>query len=437
MASGKGLPAIAESRPLRLLLFFLLYASQGVTFGIFVYAVPAWMAANGASAAQIGAVVSATGLPWSLKFLNGFLMDRFTFLPMGRRRSWLMGGQATVLVGLFLLAARDPLVGDVALLAAFAFVLNLAINFQDVATDGMAADIVPEAERARTNGVMFGGQAMGISGATAFGGLLLADFGMREAALACAVCILIALLLVAACREQPGERLLPWTAGAPSAQAMAAHVDGWGPLLRAVGHAVRQRQGVLLVLAATAAGIGWGLGLGAMPLLGVQTAGMPQATYSALSGTGSLVGGMLGLLVFGFVADLFGPLRLFRLALASFAVVVLAMLLAQPHWGSPWPITLFVFAMLILRVMQQIPFGALSMGLCIPAIAATHMTIFMTMANLGSTIGNLLIGPVERFGGLPGMLIVMMGCYALALGFAFALRVGAAARPAQPVAVVA
>ncbi|MGL6044143.1 MAG: MFS transporter, partial [Sandaracinobacteroides sp.] len=383
----QGLPAISHSRPLRLLLFFLLYASQGVTYGLFVFAVPGWLAANGASAIEIGAVVSATGLPWTFKFLNGFVMDRFTFLAMGRRRSWLMGGQAAVVVGMAVLAARDPLVGDVALIAAFGFALNLAINFQDVATDGLAADIVPEAERARTNGVMFGGQALGIAGATAFGGLLLADFGMRAAALACALSILVALVLVAFCRERPGERLLPWTEGVASAEAQAVQSTNWGPLLRAVAHAVRQREGVLLMLAAVTAGVGWGLGLGLMPLMATQTAGMSQATYSALAGTASLVAGMLGLLVWGFVADLFGPLRLYRLAIFGFALVICAMLLAQPHWGSAWPITLFVFAMKILRIMQMTPSGALAMGLCVPAIAATHMTFFATMANLGSTIG--------------------------------------------------
>jgi MFS transporter, PAT family, beta-lactamase induction signal transducer AmpG len=424
MALRSGLPTVADSRPMRLLLFFVLYVSQGVTFATFTFAVPGWMAANGASAAAIGAVVSAAGLPWSLKFLNGILMDRFTFLAMGRRRSWLIGGQGVVLLGMFALAARNPAVGEVALLSAFAFGLNLAINFQDVATDGMAADLVPEAERARTNGVMFGGQAIGVSGATAIGGMLLADFGMTAAALACSSCILIGMALVMACRERPGERLLPWTKGTASAEAVAVHSEGWGELLRAAGLAVREKQGLLLASVATISGIGWGLGLGAQPLLATQTAGMSQATYSALQGSGSLVGGMLGLLVFGFVADLIGPLKLYRVALALFCATIGAMLLAQPFWGSPWPITLTVLSFFTLRTMQQIPYGALSMGLCVPAIAATHMTFFMTMANLGSTIGSLLIGPVNGFGGIPAMLGVMMGCYLSAFCLAMMLRIG-------------
>jgi len=122
-------------------------------------------------------VLSASSLPWTLKFLNGFLMDRFAFLPMGRRRAWIVGGQAVLLSGLLVLAARDPGVDEVALVAAFAFVLNLAVNFQDVATDGLAADLVPEVERARAAGVMFGAQSIGIAATTALAGFLLAEHG--------------------------------------------------------------------------------------------------------------------------------------------------------------------------------------------------------------------------------------------------------------------
>ena len=34
-----------------------------------------------------------TALPWTLKLVNGFIMDRYTFLAMGRRRIWIIGAQ--------------------------------------------------------------------------------------------------------------------------------------------------------------------------------------------------------------------------------------------------------------------------------------------------------------------------------------------------------
>ena len=84
---------LASNRRLRLFTLFILYVAQGLPIGLMWIAIPAWMAANGADAADVGFVLGLTALPWTLKLVNGFIMDRYTFLPMGRRRVWLIGAQ--------------------------------------------------------------------------------------------------------------------------------------------------------------------------------------------------------------------------------------------------------------------------------------------------------------------------------------------------------
>src|SRR5688500_7030383 len=91
-----GWPALSEDRYLRFSVIFLLYVAQGLPIGLFQFAIPAWMAARGSSAADVGYVLSAGLLPWSLKLINGFVMDRFAFLAMGRRRAWLIGAQCLI-----------------------------------------------------------------------------------------------------------------------------------------------------------------------------------------------------------------------------------------------------------------------------------------------------------------------------------------------------
>ena len=66
---------LAENRSLRLFTLFILYVAQGVPIGLFWFAIPAWMAANGAGAADVGYVLALTALPWTLKLVNGFIMD--------------------------------------------------------------------------------------------------------------------------------------------------------------------------------------------------------------------------------------------------------------------------------------------------------------------------------------------------------------------------
>ena len=180
---------LERSRPLRLFTLFILYVGQGMQIGLFWFAVPAWMAVNGATAAQVGSVAALTALPWSLKLVNGFIMDRYTFLPMGRRRAWILASQGVMVASLLAAAIINPQVGDVAVLGAIGFAVNLATTFQDVAVDGLAVDIMTEDERARGSGMMFGGQSMGIAMATALCGFLIDGFGAQASFIAVAASI--------------------------------------------------------------------------------------------------------------------------------------------------------------------------------------------------------------------------------------------------------
>ena len=134
--------ALSEHRNLRFAMLGLLYFAQGLPFGLFDYALPAWLAQNGASAAAIGSVQAMVILPWTFKLAYGLLMDRYAFLAMGRRRPWIIVGQSGLALAFLALALIDPGVKQIALIAAFAFVLGLASAVQDVAVDGLAVDIL-------------------------------------------------------------------------------------------------------------------------------------------------------------------------------------------------------------------------------------------------------------------------------------------------------
>ena len=52
-----------------------------------------WLASQGVGAGDIGSYLAVIVLPWAFKLITGPLMDRFEFLPMGRRRPWVIGAQ--------------------------------------------------------------------------------------------------------------------------------------------------------------------------------------------------------------------------------------------------------------------------------------------------------------------------------------------------------
>jgi PAT family beta-lactamase induction signal transducer AmpG len=416
------LPTLSESRLLRLVYFYAFYGAQGVAVGLFTFAIPAWLAADGASVAQVGAVVGAAMFPWGIKFLNGFFVDRFAWLPMGRRRAWIVGSQLGLLVAFGVLAVADPGVSDLALIAALAFGVNLIVNFQDVSVDGLAADIVPKDERGRTAGVMFGGQSIGIAVTSAVAGWLLIHYGMRGAALACMVYVVAVLVLAASCRERAGERLLPWTRGEASPDAVAVYVGAWRPLFARTYRAMARRECLLLWFAAFAWGAAFGMSLSVLPALATQRAGFSAAEYGALTGTVNLLVGIACLLLFGHIADRVGPLRMYRTSVALGLLACIVMLVAQPLWSGVLPVTLMVIAFLTLRSLLNVPYNAMALGLSNPAVAATQVTLFNSPSNLAISMVGLLLEPLDRAGG-PAAIVACMAVFAgISLGLALTIR---------------
>ena len=404
------LPTLSESRLLRLVYFYAFYGAQGVSIGLFTFAIPAWLAADGASVAQIGAVVGAATFPWGIKFLKGFFVDRFAWLPMGRRRAWIVGSQLGLLVAFGVLAVVNPGVSDLALISAMAFGVNLIVNFQDVSVDGLAADIVPKEERGRTAGVMFGGQSIGVAVTSTVTGWLLIHYGMRGAALACMLYIVAVLLLAASCRERAGERLLPWTRGEASPDAAAVYVGAWRPLFARTYRAMARRECLLLWFASFAFGAAYGMSLSVLPLLATQRAGFNAAEYGALTGTVNLLVGIACLLLFGHIADRVGPLRMYRTSLVVGLLACIAMLVAQPLWAGVLPVTLMVIAILTLRLLLNVPYNAMALGLSNPSVAATQVTLFNSPSNLAVSMVGFLLGPLDRAGG-PAAIVACMAVF--------------------------
>ena len=416
------LPTLSESRLLRLVYFYAFYGAQGVSIGLFTFAIPAWFAADGASVAQVGTVVGAAMFPWGIKFLKGFFVDRFAWLPMGRRRAWIVGSQLGLLVAFGVLAVVNPGVSDLALISAMAFGVNLIVNFQDVSVDGLAADIVPKEERGRTAGVMFGGQSIGVAVTSTVTGWLLIHYGMRGAALACMLYIVAVLLLAASCRERAGERLLPWTRGEASPDAAAVYVGAWRPLFARTYRAMARRECLLLWFASFAFGAAYGMSLSVLPSLATQRAGFSAAEYGTLTGTVNLVVGIACLLLFGHIADRVGPLRMYRTSLVVGLLASIAMLVAQPLWAGVLPVTLMVIAILTLRLLLNVPYNAMALGLSNPAVAATQMTLFNSPSNLAMSMVGFLLGPLDRAGGPAAIVACMAVFVGISLALALTIR---------------
>ena len=400
----------------------LFYFTQGFPIGLFFYAVPSWMAANGAGTGEVAAVVGMAAMPWSLKLVNGFLIDRYTFLPMGRRRIWIIGAQSMIVLVLLAGAALSPAYNDAFLLSAIGFAANVAVTFQDVGIDSLAVDIMAEDERAKAAGIMFGAQALGASAATWLGGATLAGFGF-------AGCMIIGALVPASVavygmiiREREGERCLPWSAGTSHPQNLAIHTAAWLPLLKDGFRAVLAPLSLVLLPVLLLRALPYGAHEAFHPVLATTTAGWGLTDYPNVMSTTGLVAGLLGLVIGGWSVDAIGAQRSLNILLALTVATFAAMALAQDHWGEKYVLVSYIFVTEVLGMFATIALIPICMRMCSPAVAATQFTIYMALSNLGRPLGAWIASATAGTGHAAAMYWLMAASWGLSLAIMLVIR---------------
>ncbi|WP_338244003.1 MFS transporter [Aurantiacibacter hainanensis] len=406
---------LAESSRLRLFTLFILYVAQGVPIGLFWTAIPAWMAANGASAADVGSVLALTALPWTLKLVNGFIMDRYTFLAMGRRRAWIVGAQTVMIALLVVCAMVQPGVEDVLLLGLAGFVVNMATTFQDVAVDGLAVDIMEEDERARASGMMFGGQYIGIAAATGITGLAIAIYGPSAAYLLAAAFIGLITVYVLVLRERSGERRLPWSPGEAHVRNREIHLGAWWPILKNTFRSVLLPASLLWLPVLLVRGFHYGIFGAITPMMGANEVGWNEAQITATAGTAQLVAGIIGLTLGGWLGDRFGAKRTTIAFFGLYMAFSASMLAAQPLWGDANTFILFVYGWYALDILITVAALPISMRLCDKRVAATQFTLYMACSNFGISIGAYVFSLSDRLGGLPVLFMVVFALHGVGL----------------------
>lgn len=404
-----------SNRVLRLFTIFILYVAQGIPIGLFWFAIPTWMAVNGASAADVGSVLALTALPWSLKFINGFIMDRYTFLAMGRRRAWVLGGQLAMVAVFIAAAIIQPGPNDVAMLGLLGLVGNAATTIQDVAVDGMCVDLLEEDERAKGGAMMFGGQLIGTAAATAATGWAIANLGATGAYLVAALLIGIVSLFVLFVRERAGERAMPWSAGAPHPKNAAVQLGAWWPLLKTTFLSVMRPVSLFFVPVLLFKGAQYGVMTGAQPLIATGEAGMSETRVTAIAGTAQLIGGLLGLTLGGWAGDRFGAKWSTITLLVTWLIFNAGMALSSGYWVNTNYVTAFIISWFAIDTLISVVVVPIAMRLSAPKVAATQFAIYMAVNNMGISLGAVIIGLSDKLGGLIPVFWLMLAFNGLAL----------------------
>jgi MFS transporter, PAT family, beta-lactamase induction signal transducer AmpG len=404
----KKLPSLEESSILRYISFASLYVAQGLPDGLLLYAIPAWLAALGVSPIEIGSYVAISILPWSLKIIDAPIMDRFTYLAMGRRRPWVLFGQTGLLISFFLMSFIADPANHIILLMIFGFIVNFFAAFQDVATDGMAIDLLPVDQQARANGIMWGSKTIGISVSVALGSWAINTVGFSYAIASFSVVIFLIMLIPLVIKERAGEKMFPWTPGAASKKSIDIQLNSWKGLFKNVVRIFMLPVSLIMGMAAFSASLGRGLIDVVLPFLTVQELGWTDQEYSGVFASANLAAGLLGMIIGGFLIDYFGKVKMMSVFISLLTLLVLVMSVFSSLWHNELLVTSFIFIFYILFVMFNISMFATAMHLCWKKISATQFTIYMTISNLGLSAGSALVGPLKEFLNYDQVLLVFI-----------------------------
>jgi MFS transporter, PAT family, beta-lactamase induction signal transducer AmpG len=391
------LPALSERSILRYFSFAALYVAQGIPEGLTYYAIPAWMAMNGKSATEIGGFIAVIGIPWSFKILVAPLMDRFTYLPMGRRRPWVIFGQLGLIISFIAMGfIKDPL-NNIGLLTIAGFWVSFFGAFQDVAVDGMAIDIIPHEQQARANGIMWGSKTIGSAVSLATGTFIINAYGFVYAVCILSTAVICIMMVPVLLKERPGEKLLPWTKGETHEEAEHLHMQSWKSIFKTLIQVFFLPSSLMMGAAAFIMSMAFSVMNTMLPIFTIQGIGWTDTDYSHVMATATITGGIIGMIAGGALVDHFGKKQMLTVYGIALIFLVMAMAFQQSFWQYKLFISGFILVYYVLYTCTTIAIFATGMQLCWNRVAATQFTLYMAISNVGMALGGKLLGYLRGF----------------------------------------
>lgn len=358
----------------KLVLLGSLYLAQGLPYGFFTQALPVLLRKEGMSLPLIG-LSQLLMLPWALKFLWAPLVDAVDAPRFGRRRAVILPLQfASCAVLAALALAATP--GAMWALCVAVLLVSLLAATQDIATDGLAVEVLDDRERGLGNGLQVGGYRVGM---ILGGGLVLWVFeqsGWTVAFLAMAALLFVATLPILGYRE----------ASRPSLRAPVPR----GGMLRAV-RAATTRPGMarwMVVLATFKTGEWFATG---MLRTFLTDAGQSLADIGKMLGVVGSSAALLGAAIGGAAVPRLGRRRALLLFGSLQTLAIGSMALAAAFPSVPMFYAIATAEHLTSAMATAALFTAM-MDMCRPAEGGTDYTVQASLVVIATSLASMLSG---------------------------------------------
>jgi len=151
----------------RMLIVFLMGFASGLPYMLIADNLSLWLRTENISLKTIGFMGWVT-IPYSLKFLWSFFMDRYALTKLGRRRSWMLLSQIGLTLSLFFLGLQNPNAGLTAI-AVCGILAGFFSASQDISIDAYRREILSDSEQGIGSALANYGYRLGVLVASGFG----------------------------------------------------------------------------------------------------------------------------------------------------------------------------------------------------------------------------------------------------------------------------
>ncbi len=393
---------MTDSKKSRLATLCALYFSQGVPWAFITVAYVTYLVGKDSiTDAEVATLTLMGMVPWIIgKLVLGPMIDRYQFKPMGRRRPWILISQLGMIITIaafLLIDSPDSNLGQVGL---FFFVHNIFAALQDVSSDALAVDVLPDEEVAMANGLMFICKGFGFMFAALVLGSVLLNSGFQAALMVQVPVLLVIMLIPLFVLEREGERRFPWSEGNDmSSKSESGDVMKLGDIISGIKGAFSNSTARWALLLSTIMWFGGGMGGGLgiidvqFPFIFVEDLNWSEEEYLALKGMIIFLATMLGFLVGGFLGGKYGIHKVMTYAVGTGIALTVLWSLARSNWENEsfmrlaWIIWTFVWGIVGANLI------ALLMTVTTKDIGGTQFSIYMTAINIGA-LGGTAVSPM-------------------------------------------
>lgn len=166
-------PIIKTILSRRMVVALIMGYAAGLPLELTSFVLKTWMREEGVNLAVIG-LFALVGLPYTLKFLQAPLLDRFSPGRWGRRRGWMIIFQTALIFSILSLGRTNP-IQTPWLVALAAFFVTLFSASQDIVIDAYRREDLSDEELGLGSSLYVAGYRIGMLLASG-GGLILADY---------------------------------------------------------------------------------------------------------------------------------------------------------------------------------------------------------------------------------------------------------------------